>query len=105
MKRFNKKAFSIVEYAILFVIIISAYLIMKHYIQRGVYGMWQQAGQGFAYGRQYDPQRTIECDFDQASGQWFDHHCMVSTCHENPGCIATAISAGTCSASYCTTLN
>ena len=56
-----------IEYAVLFVIIIGAFLIMRNYIQRGVFGMWGQSGQSFGFGRQYDSQKTIECSFDEQS--------------------------------------
>jgi len=59
MKIFNKNAFSVIEYAILFVIIIGAFLLMRDNIQRGIYGLWGQSGKSFAYGRQYDPQKQL----------------------------------------------
>ena len=61
---------------VLVVIIISAFLVLRNYIQRGIYGMWGQAGQSFAYGRQYDPQKTTECAFDDVSNQWYDRNCF-----------------------------
>jgi hypothetical protein len=73
---FNKKAFSIIEYTILIVIIIGAFLVLRGYVQRGIYGMWGQAGQGFGFGRQYDPQKTIECAYDEQSNRWYDRNCF-----------------------------
>ena len=76
MKILNKKAFSVVEYAMVFVIVIGAFLVMRSYIQRGIFGMQARAGQSFAFGRQYDPQKTIECGFD--GGIWYDINCFKS---------------------------
>jgi hypothetical protein len=103
MKILNKKAISVVEYTILFVIIMGAFLVMNHYIQRGVNGKWAQAGQGFAFGRQYDPQKTIECSFDPQSSQWYDRNCyeyyiVNKDCHGDPDC-EEGIMNSTCAAS------
>lgn len=76
MKNFNKKAFSVIEYAVLIVIIISAFLILRDYIQRGIYGMWHGAGKSIGFERQYDPQKTIECAFDEQSNRWYDRACF-----------------------------
>jgi len=93
MKILNKKAFSVVEYTILLVIIIGAYLVMRGYIQRGIFGQWEQTGQSFAFGRQYDPRKTIECSYDEQMNKWYDKNCFASTGNE------------TCSGSICNNLN
>ena len=93
MKTLNKKAFSVVEYTVLFVIIIGPFIIMRTYIQRGVFGMWGQSGQSFAFGRQYDSQKTIECDFDEQSNVWYDHNCAQSQCNGVSDCIESAVAS------------
>ncbi len=103
MEILNKKAFSVIEYMLLFVIVIGAFLAMRTYIQRGVFGMWQQSGQSLAYGRQYDSQKTIECDFDQQSGVWYDHNCAQSLCSGNSACIESAVAS--CQTSTCSPSN
>ena len=77
MKILNKKALSVVEYTLLLVIVIGAFLIMKNYIQRGMFGSWAKTGQSFAFGRQYDSQRTIECATD--GSVWYDNNCFKAT--------------------------
>ena len=72
----NKKAFSIIEYAILLAIILTAFGIMQPHIQRGLYGLWQSAGKSFGYGRQYDSAKTVECAFDEQINQWYDRRCF-----------------------------
>jgi len=74
----NKKAISIVEYTLLFVIVLSAFLVMKNSIQRGFYGSWAQSGQSFAFGRQYDSGKSIDCEFDDKSNTWFDRNCIAA---------------------------
>ena len=48
-------------------------------MQRGIFGMWGQSGKSFAFGRQYDSQKTIECDFDGQTNLWYDHNCFTSS--------------------------
>ena len=104
MVSLNKKAFSVVEYMVLFVIIIGAFLVMRNYIQRGLFGHWGQSGQSFAFGRQYDPQKTIECDFDQQTNVWYDHNCAQAKCpNADSSCIEGAV--GSCQTSSCSSAN
>jgi hypothetical protein len=86
MKILNKKAVSVLEYTMLIVIVLGAFIIMKGYIQRGFFGNWGKTGQSYAYGRQYDPQKTIECSYDDVTNQWYDRNCFASTGSKNcPG--------------------
>jgi hypothetical protein len=110
MKILNKKAVSIIEFSLLFIIVIGAFLIMKGYIQRGIYGKWQEAGKTMAFGRQYDPQKTIECSFDDQSNQWYDRNCFNfytnnRACGTDADCQESIINSTICSASSCTQLN
>jgi hypothetical protein len=110
MKLLNKKAVSILEYVVLFIIIISAFLIMKNYIQRGIYGKWAQAGQSYAFGRQYDAQKTIDCGFDPQSNTWYDYNCFTYFattlgCNGDPVCDESIITGPSCTASSCSQLN
>ena len=103
MKILNKKAFSVVEYTVLFVIIIGAFLVMRNYIQRGFFGQWGQSGKSFAYGRQYDPQKTIECSFDEQSNVWYDRNCAQAACKGDSSCIEGVVSS--CQTSSCNSVN
>lgn len=96
-----------VEYVVLFVIIVGAFLIMRNYIQRGVFGTWGQTGQSFAFGRQYDSQKTIECGFDDQSNLWYDRNCVQSQCANaaDPNCPESIITGGSCKASSCAQMN
>ena len=89
----NKKAFSVVEYVMLFVIVMGAFLVMRQYIQNGLQGNWGKTGQAFAYGRQYDPQKTVECDFDEQLNLWYDHNCAQAQCKGDMDCIQSAVAS------------
>jgi hypothetical protein len=83
---------------------------MKGYIQRGMNGKLQQTGQSFAYGRQYDSQKTIECAFDDVSNQWYDSNCYeyyknANGCNGDPSCQESIITTGTCSSNSCGKMN
>ena len=106
MKIINNRAFAILEFALMFIIVIGAFIIMRNYIQRGAYGNWHKAGQAFAFGRQYDSQKTIECDFDQTYNQWYDHNCFMYLSAQNCSnkdvtCTEGIISQGLCQQSSC----
>ena len=74
----SREAFSVIEYVVLVVIIIGAFVVMRNYIQRGIFALWKQDGDSLAFGRQYDSQKTIECAFDEVSNIWYDRQCFVN---------------------------
>lgn len=87
----NKKAFSIIEYILLLVVIILAFIMLRPYIQRGMQGMWVKSGESFSYGRQYDSQKTIECAYyalNATNGVWYDRNCFEQVVgnQTNPSC-------------------
>ena len=68
----KKKAASVMEYMALSVLIISALIVAQQFITRGLSGKWQESGDSFGTGRQYDPREygtqgnqggTLECFF------------------------------------------
>jgi hypothetical protein len=85
----RKKAFAIMEYFVLFVILMTAFLTFKDYILRGMAGKWKSAADQFGHGRQYHPTDSVECAYESFfnpvantySGTWYD-----VTCVENKGC-------------------
>ena len=72
----KKSAVSTLEYTFLIVIIIMAILATQKYIVRGFAGRWKQLGDSFGMGKQYDPQKTLECTFSADYNQWYDKHCF-----------------------------
>ncbi|MDO8675279.1 MAG: hypothetical protein Q7K71_04080 [Candidatus Omnitrophota bacterium] len=67
---------AVIEYALLIAIILAALFWMKGPIVRAFYGRWKTAGDSFAFGRQYDPKRTVECAHDTATRTWYDERCF-----------------------------
>ena len=52
----NRKGQTILEYTVIFIIILGVLIAMKDYIKRGVQGRWKSATDSF--GDQYDPQHV-----------------------------------------------
>ena len=50
----NLKGQTILEYALIFIIILGVMIAMKDYLKRGIQGRWKSATDDF--GEQYDPQ-------------------------------------------------
>ncbi|MBF0386472.1 MAG: hypothetical protein HQL20_01290 [Candidatus Omnitrophica bacterium] len=80
-----KKAFALVEYMVLIIVVISCLLAFRGYIQRAYQGQMATAGESFAFGRQYDPNDTIACVYDDKEDIWYsqacyDHQHAVSGC-------------------------
>jgi Flp pilus assembly pilin Flp len=51
--RNNRKGQSILEYTVIFIIILGVMIAMKDYVKRGIQGRWKSATDDF--GEQYDP--------------------------------------------------
>ncbi len=108
MRTLNNKGISIIEYAILFIIVMGAFLLMREYIQRGVHHQWNKTGQSFAFGRQYDAQKTIECGFDGTLNQWYDRNCYqyhLEKCAGDATCEESILATKKCESSSCQQLN
>lgn len=82
MRRRNQKGFSLAEYMVMTLILVSAFLYFKNYMIRGITGRWKGVTDPISHGRQFEPTDTVECGFDHEFGQgWYD-----ITCVENEGC-------------------
>lgn len=57
MLKHNKKGQTAVEYAVLLIIVLGAFLGIQNYVKRGIQGRWRDAVDGL--GDQYDP-RTAD---------------------------------------------
>ena len=90
----NKNGRAVIEYVLLIIIILAALFWMKGPIVRAFYGRWKTAGDSFAFGRQYDPKRTVECAHDTATGTWYDERCFDN----GRRACATAVDEAVCEA-------
>ena len=52
MKR-KYKGQTLIEFAVLFIVLVAAFLAMQNYLRRGVQGKWKESLDGM--GKQYDP--------------------------------------------------
>lgn len=78
-----------IEYIILFVMFLSAILVMHKQVGRVFLGRWKDLGDTFGYGEQYDVNATVECGryvprvFNAAAQQngwgnnvWYEQKCF-----------------------------
>ncbi len=72
MKNINKKkGQTVLEYVILTTFILFVFLSFQKYIVRAFSGRWKRSVDSFGYGRQFDPNKTVECvQFDATT--WYD---------------------------------
>ena len=78
----TQKGFSMIEYLVMLMILVTTLLLFKEYIIRGLTGRWKSTSDQMSYGRQFEPTDTVECSFDHEFGQgWYDTICV-----ENKGC-------------------
>ena len=98
-KKSPKTAQSILEFMMLMVFIILAFIVLQPFITRGINGRWKTAGDAMGSGRLYDPQHTLECRFDSVvTHQWYNFDCFEEhNCDQNCSSMdATAITCARC---------
>jgi len=70
------RAQAALEYVVLMTVILFGFLVFQKYITRGLMGRWKASGDGFAQGRQYDPNHSLACAYDfQFTNSWYDQPC------------------------------
>jgi hypothetical protein len=70
------------------VFILSAFLVFKTYILRGLAGQWKSAGDAYGQGKQFDPIGTFDCFSFDGGTSWVDRGCYKAACG---GCLLSAI--------------
>ena len=70
------RGFSIMEYLIVLVVIVAAFVVSGQYIQNGLQGQFRKAGESFAYLRQHDPEKTRDCIWDDRLKLWYSEKCF-----------------------------
>lgn len=73
--RYNRKAASMVEYTMLLVILIAAFVAGRQYVLRAFAGRWKASADSFGYGMQYHPKKTADCTWSKDFGKWYDDAC------------------------------
>ncbi len=89
----SRKAFAMVEYMVLFIVIISTMVLFRGYILRAFNGQSSRAGEGFAFGRQFSPQNSVACVYDDKMNLWYaqacyNHNYAVAGCKSSADPIA-----------------
>lgn len=77
----DKKAVAMLEYMVIIIFILGAFLVFKDYIIKGLMGRWRAVADTFGHGQQFDPRPldtadltthgTVECFFEY-------NHCRAS---------------------------
>ncbi len=97
LRRDKKNGQSLIEFLALVLFILAIFLVFQKYIVRGIAGRWKTVGDSIGDGKIYDPNKTIECAFDQQYtlawyGQiWFENNCEGA-------CLRSSASAAACTA-------
>ena len=82
-RRFGQGA---LEGIILLTFVLTGFFIFQKYILRGMSSRWKVAGDSFGSGRQFDPNRTLECAYIENQNRevriWYSNDCMKENCLE-----------------------
>jgi hypothetical protein len=71
----RKKAFAVLEYVVLIIIVLALVFGFRSYIQRGLQGQYRKVSETFGFLRQYNPEATIECAYDDQLNVWYAQAC------------------------------
>ena len=85
----NQSAFTILEYALLLIILMAGLFTMRPYVQHAMQGQYRKAGEGFAFTRQYNPGASADCAYDDKLKIWYAQACfnnkiLVNKCVSKP---------------------
>ena len=56
----NAKGTITLEYVIIITVVVAALVGMSIYMKRAICGKWREAADAIGFGKQYDPQKTIQ---------------------------------------------
>ena len=77
----NKTAAATIEYIALVTFLLIIFLVFQKYIYQAMEGRWQTAGESQGFGLRYDPQRTVQCEFDFLyTNGWYNLQCYEQKC-------------------------
>lgn len=85
LKLIHNKGLSTMEYVGLMLIIMLALYISRDFILRGFQGRIHSAGETFAFGRQYDPARSVDCKCETIPGSLLDFDVLGKSKNESEG--------------------
>ena len=77
----NRYGQSLIEYMVLIILIVGAFLVFGKYIVRSFSGRWKTVGDSLGSGHLYDPQKTLECAYDtRYTFEWYNLVCYEENC-------------------------
>ncbi len=71
-----KKAFGLLEYVVLMVIVLTVMVYFRGYLQRALQGQYRKVGETIGFLRQYSPRATIDCAYDDMLHLWYSQACF-----------------------------
>ncbi len=82
LRRKRKYGQAVMEYLVLVIFLVSAFLVFQKYIVRAMSGRWKMVGDTWGHGRVWDPNKTEECLFDfRFTNLWYS-----KTCYDTQDC-------------------
>jgi hypothetical protein len=72
---FNRRAYSVLEYLVIFVVVIAALLVLGSYIHSAMQGQFRTAGATMADLRQHETS-SQDCAYDDQLGIWYSVACV-----------------------------
>ncbi len=69
----RRRAFAVLEYVMLVIIVMFGLLAFSTYIRRGLQGQYRKVGTSVSFGRQFAAHGTIDCIHD---GVWYSQACF-----------------------------
>lgn len=90
----SRRAFAVLEYVMLMIIILASLFSFRVFMQRALNGQYRKVGDSMAFSRQYAINRTIDCAYDDKMGIWYAQACFSNKVLQNH--CATNASYGAC---------
>ena len=72
----QRRAFAVLEYVMLVLILLMGLVGFRIYIERGFQGQFRKAGESFGFLRQYNPGASRDCAFEPSLGIWYETGCF-----------------------------
>src|SRR3989338_3619298 len=91
----KKTAAATIEYVALITFLLITFFVFQTYIGRGMLGRWRTVGESARFGLRYDPQKTLQCEYDFVhTSRWYNLLCYEKRCD----CESVAQNATACQA-------
>ncbi len=105
LRRPKENGQSFIEYVVVIMLVMGAFLVFQKYIVRGFAGRWKAVGESLGQGRVYDPKMTTECIFDSLyTNLWYDQACFKSRGCDCLSVLATTVTCQDCFNPACVTV-